>query len=286
MNASAPIKACVIGYPVAHSRSPAIHNFWLRQYGVNGSYDAVAVLPDALENFFRNLKQNGYAGCNVTLPHKEDAAHMIDADPLAKKIGAANTVVVEGEKIRAFNTDIYGFAKNLESAGKAWQKKKPAYVIGAGGAARAVVVALIEAGAPRIYVTNRTPERLKRFGEELGKAFNYPLHLVGWEDRTDPLPGVDLLVNTTSQGMEGQPPLDLDIRSLKSGALVTDLIYTPLETTLLGKARARNHPIVDGLGMLLHQAAPGFEAWFGVKPEVTPELRAAVIADIQHGKAA
>src|SRR6185369_3154704 len=250
-------KACVIGFPVKHSRSPAIHNYWLQKYGLAGSYGTELVAPDHLETFLRALPTSGYVGCNITLAHKEEALHFIDhVDPLAKKVGAVNTVVVKSGALHGFNTDVHGFSKNLESSGK-WQKKKPAYVIGAGGAARAVVAALIEAGCPTIYVTNRTHDRLIRFGEELGNAFGMVLHLVGWEDRRDPLPAADLLVNTTSQGMEGQQPLDLDLRGLKDGALVTDLIYTPLETPLLSRARGRGHPTVDGLGMLLHQAAPG-----------------------------
>jgi shikimate dehydrogenase len=280
-------KACVIGFPVKHSRSPAIHNYWLKKYNLPGSYGTELVTPDGLEGFLRALPRSGYAGCNITLPHKEEALNFIDhIDPLAKKVGAVNTVVVKNGALHGFNTDVHGFVANLESVGKAWQKKKPAYVIGSGGAARAVVAGLVEAGCQKIFVTNRTPERLRRFGEELSAAFGVELHLVGWEDRTDPLPLVDLLVNTTSQGMEGNPPLELEIRGLKDGALVTDLIYTPLETPLLAKARGRFHPTVDGLGMLLHQAAPGFEMWFGKKPEIDVALRSVVLDDIERGRAA
>ncbi|MBI3420015.1 MAG: shikimate dehydrogenase [Proteobacteria bacterium] len=278
-------RACVIGWPVKHSRSPVIHGYWLKKYGLKGSYEAVAVPPDGLEKFLRGLPRD-YAGCNITLPHKEEALGLMDeVDPLARKAGAVNTVAVRpGGKLYGFNTDIHGFTRNLESAGKAWQKKKPALVVGAGGASRAVVAALVGAGCATIYITNRTPERLRLLGEELSAAFGVSLHLVGWHDREDALATVDLVVNTTSQGMEGAPALELDLRKLKDGALVADLIYTPLETPLLREAVRRHHPTVGGLGMLLHQAAPGFEAWFGVKPEVDEELRKVVEDDLAKAK--
>ncbi|HVY12344.1 MAG TPA: shikimate dehydrogenase [Alphaproteobacteria bacterium] len=281
------LKACVIGWPVKHSRSPVIHNFWLKKYGIAGSYEAIAVTHDDLKKFLRGLGANGFAGCNITLPHKEDALHLMDeVEPLAHKAGAVNSVVVrENGALYGFNTDVHGFTKNLESAGGAWKKKQPALVVGAGGAARAAAVALVEAGCEKIYITNRTPDRLRRFADELSAALNFPLHMVGWPDREDALPGVSLVVNATSQGMEGQAPLELDLRKLKNDALVTDLVYTPLETPLLLEARRRNHPVVDGLGMLLHQAAPGFKAWFGRMPEVDAELRKAVVADLARERA-
>jgi shikimate dehydrogenase len=272
-------KACVIGWPIKHSRSPLIHNYWLKKYGIDGAYTAEQVAVSELEVFFRDLPKN-FAGCNITIPHKEEALNFVhDVAPLAKNVGAINTVVVKDGKLHGFNTDVYGFTKNLESSGK-WQKKKPAYIVGAGGAARAVVAALVEAGCEKIYVTNRTIDRLRNFCSELSAVFNVSLHMVGWEDREDPLQVVDLLVNTTSQGMEGQDALDLSVKKLKTGALVSDLVYTPIDTPLLLEAKRRNHPTVDGLGMLLHQAAPGFEAWFGVKPEVDAELRALILKDI------
>lgn len=277
-----PKKICVIGWPVKHSRSPLIHNFWLKKYGIAGSYEAVGVEPDHLERFLRGFAGEGFAGCNITLPHKEEALVLMDeVDPLARKVGAVNTVVVKpGGALYGFNSDVHGFTRNLESAGKAWQKKKPALVVGAGGAARAVVAGLIGAGCAKIYITNRTPERMRALAGALGAAFGTSLHLVGWPDREDALGVVDLLVNTTSQGMEGMEPLDLDLKKLKEGALVSDLIYTPLDTPLLREAKRRKHPAVDGLGMLLHQAAPGFEAWFGKKPEVDAELRKVVEAGL------
>lgn len=285
---SQEIRASVIGYPVKHSRSPVIHNFWMKKHNIPGAYGRAEVMPEKLPMALMALSvSDTMRGCNITIPHKEAAlAQMDDVDPLAKKIGAVNTVLVkEDGALFGFNTDAHGFTQSLNSAGPAWRKKAPALIVGAGGAARAVVAALVQAGCSEIYVTNRTPDRLRSFCSELGASFNVPLRMVGWEDREEALATVDLLVNTTSQGMEGEPPLDLDLRKLRNTALVTDLVYTPIETPLLAEARRRNHPVVDGLGMLLHQAAPGFEAWFGVKPAVDEELRKAVIEDLQKSKA-
>jgi shikimate dehydrogenase len=285
---SQDIRANVIGYPVKHSRSPVIHNHWMKKHGIPGSYGRAEVMPDKLSMALMALSvSETMKGCNITLPHKEAAlAQMDEVDPLAKKIGAVNTVLVRDEgELFGFNTDAYGFTQNLNSAGAAWRKKSPAMVVGAGGAARAVVAALVQAGCREIYVTNRTPDRLRSFCSEVGKNFDVPLRIVGWEDRGEALAHVDLLVNATAQGMEGEPPLDLDLRQLRNTALVTDLVYTPIDTPLLREAKRRNHPTVDGLGMLLHQAVPGFEAWFGVKPEVDEELRNLVIADLQKPKA-
>jgi shikimate dehydrogenase len=288
MTQSSPLLASVIGYPVKHSRSPVIHNYWMKKHGIEGHYGRSEVAPDKLTMALMALSvSETLKGCNVTLPHKEAALSQLDeVDPLAKKIGAVNTIIVREEgELFGLNTDAYGFTQNLNSAGSAWRKKSPALIVGAGGAARAVVAALVQAGCSEIYVTNRTPDRLRSFCRELGASFEVPLRMVGWEDREEALGQIDLLVNTTSQGMEGEKPLDLDLKKLRNTALVADLVYTPVETPLLREAKRRNHPTVDGLGMLLHQAAPGFEAWFGIKPVVDDELRNAVIEDLQKNKA-
>ena len=277
--------AGVMGWPVAHSRSPLLHNYWLRKYNINGVYVPMAVDPVGLKEALRGLPQLGFAGCNITVPHKENAMLLVDeVDTLAKKVGAINTVVV-GEKgtLIGRNTDVYGFTKNLESAGKAWQKKKSALVVGAGGAARAIIVALAEAGCSDIRITNRTNDRAIALGREMQSHFKN-ITIIGWPDRDDAMRDCMVLVNTTTQGMEGQPPLDVDLRALNKDALVTDLVYTPLLTPLLAAAKRRGHMIVDGLGMLLHQAVPGFEAWFGQAPVVDDACRQLVLADIQSAK--
>ncbi len=273
--------AGVMGWPVAHSRSPLLHNFWLRRYNINGVYVPLAVDPVGLKEALRGLPQLGFAGCNITVPHKENAITLVDeVDDLAKKVGAINTVVVgEKGKLIGRNTDVYGFTKNLETAGKAWQKKKPALVVGAGGAARAIIVALAEAGCSDIRIVNRTNDRAIALGNEM-KAHFKNITILGWPDRSDAMRDCALLVNTTTQGMTGQPPLDIDLRALNDDALVTDLVYTPLHTPLLVEAKRRSHAIVDGLGMLLHQAVPGFEAWFGTKPVVDDDVRQLLLADI------
>lgn len=274
--------AGVMGWPVAHSRSPLLHNYWLRQHNINGAYVPMAVDPVGLKEALRGLPQLGFAGCNITVPHKENALALVDeVDPLAKKVGAINTVVVgEKGKLIGRNTDVYGFTKNLESVGKVWNKKKPALVVGAGGAARAIIVALAEAGCSDIRITNRTNDRAIALGKEMQTHFKN-ITIIGWPDRDDAMRDCMVLVNTTTQGMQGQPPLDIDLRALNDGALVTDLVYTPLHTPLLIEAKRRGHPIVDGLGMLLHQAVPGFEVWFGKTPVVDDAARQLVLRDIQ-----
>ncbi len=277
-------KACVIGWPVAHSRSPVIHRYWLEKYGIAGHYESCAVLPDDLPDFLGSLGAKGHAGGNITLPHKEMALSLMDTlDETARRAGAVNTVAVKDGKLCGSNTDIYGFVENLKNSGAAWKRKGTALVIGAGGAARAAVAGLAGEGSRKIYVTNRTPDRLRRFMAGLAHL-NAPLEPLGWPDREDVLPEVDLVVNTTSQGMDGQPPLALDLKKLKSTALVNDMVYAPLVTPLLAEARARNLATVDGLGMLLHQAAPGFALWFGRRPEVDQGLRRAVEEDLKSEK--
>jgi shikimate dehydrogenase len=272
-------KAGVMGWPVAHSRSPLLHGHWLERYGVDGAYVPLPVRPERLAAALRSLPVLGFAGCNLTIPHKEAALAVCDElDPLVRRIGAVNTVVVrDDERLEGRNTDAFGFLESLKEAQPGWRAEAgPAVVVGAGGAARAVVVALLDAGAPEVRLVNRTAARAEALARELGGA----VRVRGWAGREAALAEASLLVNTTSQGMVGEPPLDLALDLLPPAAPVFDAVYVPLETPLLAAARARGNPAVDGLGMLLHQARPGFEAWFGVRPEVTPELRAAVLRSL------
>lgn len=269
--------AGVMGWPVAHSRSPRLHGHWLARYGINGAYVPMAVPPPGVAKALRALPQFGFRGCNVTVPHKEAAlAAMDQIDPAAKRIGAVNTVVVgPGGALSGSNTDGFGFLENLRAAGGPPPSAGPAAVIGAGGSARAVVAALVDAGCPEVRLANRTSAR----AEEVAASIGGPVTVVPWSERAAMLDGAALLANTTTLGMAGQPPLDLPLDALPVEATVTDLVYVPLETALLAAARARGNRAVDGLGMLLHQARPGFEAWFGVAPQVDDALRAAVLAD-------
>lgn len=272
-------RACVIGWPVEHSRSPAIHRFWLKQYGIDGAYEKEAVPPAEAARFIRSLAERGYVGANVTLPHKLMALQAADiADEAARAIGAANTLWLDGAgRLHASNTDAYGFMTNLNAQAPHWNEgRRPAMVLGAGGAARAILHGLIAAGVNRILIANRTRER----AEALAASFAPNVEVVDWDDRERALAGRGLLVNATSLGMTGKGTLDIDLAKLPSDAVVADIVYSPLETALLAAARARGNTVVDGLGMLLHQAVPGFERWFGVRPEVTPELRAHVAATL------
>jgi shikimate dehydrogenase len=271
-------RACVIGWPVEHSRSPLIHRYWLQQYGIEGAYEKEAVRPEELAAFLGSLAARGYQGANVTLPHKEAALRAADsADEAAVAIGAANTIWLDPDgTLRAGNTDAYGFMTNLEAEARDWnEEKRPVMVLGAGGAARAILHGLLEAGASRVLFANRTRNR----AESLARAFGPAIEVINWEDR-NALAGCGLLVNTTSLGMTGREPLDIDLAALPKDAVVADIVYSPLETNLLAAARARGIRVVDGLGMLLHQAIPSFERWFGIRPEVTPELRAHVAASL------
>jgi shikimate dehydrogenase len=273
------LRACVIGWPVEHSRSPIIHRYWLAKYGIDGAYDKEAVTPDALAEFLGSLGKRGYVGANVTLPHKEAAlAAARFTDEAAVTIGAANTLWLTPDgALHAANTDAYGFMTNLDAEAPQWNEGLGAVmVLGAGGAARAVLFGLIEAGVPRILLANRTRPR----ADALAKVFGPSIEVIDWEKRSEALSACGLLINTTSLGMTGQAPLDIDLVALPADAVVTDIVYNPLETKLLCDARARGLTAVDGLGMLLHQAVPGFERWFGVRPEVTPELKAHVAATL------
>ena len=271
--------AGVIGWPVAHSRSPKIHNHWLEKHGLPGAYVLLPVAPGTLNVALPGLAALGFRGCNITIPHKVDAIALVhDVDAHARRVGAINTIVVQPDRsLRGMNTDGYGFIQSLLEASPAWVADAgPITVLGAGGAARAVVLALADRGAREIRLVNRTLEK----ADALAKEFGAPLKALPWAERHAALADVALLVNTTSQGMHGSPALDLNLDALPRRALVSDIIYVPLETPLLAGARLRGNVTVNGLGMLLHQARPAFEAWFGVLPEVTVDLRRLVEATL------
>ena len=271
--------AGVMGWPVAHSRSPLIHNHWIAEYGLSGAYVLLPVRPDRLEAALRGLPALGFAGCNLTIPHKVEAMRWLDTvDAQAQRIGAVNTVVVaEDGTLRGHNTDAFGFIESLHQAQAQWRADAgPAYVIGAGGAARAVLCALLDDGVPSIRLCNRSGDKAHDMAQEFGPR----VQAVPWEQRHAALEGVNVLVNTTNQGMHGQDALDLLLDDLPADALVTDIIYVPLQTPLLAAAQARGNPTVHGLGMLLHQARPAFEAWFGVRPEVSPALLAKAMSSL------
>ncbi|MGE5269952.1 MAG: shikimate dehydrogenase [Thiohalocapsa sp.] len=274
--------AGIMGWPVTHSRSPALHNFWLDEHGIDGVYVPLAVRPEYLAQALRALPALCLRGCNLTLPHKEKALAIVDrVDPLAKRIGAINTVIVAPDgSLEGSNTDVYGFRESLRDAVPEWESKGgPAVVLGAGGAARAVVAALAEAGVRDIRLINRTLVRAQRIADDLSTPASH-ITVYRWEERQALLEGAALLVNTTSLGMTGEPQLALDLAALPVAAVVVDIVYVPLETALLAAARRRGNRVVDGLGMLLHQGRPGFEAWFGVSVRVTRELRAAVLTTL------
>jgi shikimate dehydrogenase len=267
--------AGVMGWPVEHSLSPRLHGYWLEHHGIDGAYVPLAVRPEAFGRALKGLADLGFRGVNVTLPHKEAAlAACHEVDELARRIGAVNTVTLAEDRLHGSNSNAFGFMENLRQGLPGWAPAAaPAVVLGAGGAARAVAAALLDAGVPEVRLANRTAVRAEALAEALGG----PVAVVDWEHRAAALEGAGLLVNTTTLGMHGQAMLDIDLAHLPPEAPVTDIVYVPLETPLLAAARARGHPVVDGLGMLLHQARPGFEAWFGIRPEVTAELRAFVL---------
>jgi shikimate dehydrogenase len=271
-------KACVIGWPIAHSRSPLIHGYWLAKHGIEGSYTRVPVAPADLETFITSLPANGYAGCNVTIPHKEAAFRLITpADGMTRKLAVTNTIYVRNGRLFGTSTDGEGFLASLVAATSYQPAAAPAMVVGAGGAATSVVGSLVDAGTPRIYVANRTAAR----AEQLQRQFGAAVVPVKMEDAPARLRDCQLLVNTTSLGMTGYGEFELPIDGLPRDAVVYDIVYVPLETELLRNARARGHRTVGGLGMLLHQAVRGFELWFGVRPEVTNELYDLVAADVK-----
>ena len=268
--------ACLIGWPAAHSRSPLIHHYWLRTLGIEGGYNIEAVPPEGFAEFVLHLSTHGFVGANVTLPHKERALALSTPDARARAVGAANTLWYEGDELRSTNTDIEGFINNLDACAPGWDAIEDALVLGAGGSSRAVVFGLVERGIKRVHLANRTIDRARTLADQFGAN----VHPVAWDAIDGLLPRAGLLVNTTSLGMHGQPALELDAGLLPSQAIVADLVSVPLETPLLAAARGRGLKTADGLGMLLHQAVRGFELWFGQCPEVTPELRALVEADL------
>ena len=272
-----PRAACLIGWPAAHSRSPLIHHYWLRTLGIEGGYNIEAVPPEGFAEFVLHLSRHGFVGANVTIPHKERALALTRPDERARAVGAANTLWYDGGELRSTNTDIEGFINNLDACAPGWDAAtNDALVLGAGGSSRAVVFGLIERGVRRVHLANRTVERARALADQFGDK----VRPVSWDAIGELLPRMDLLVNTTSLGMHGQPALEIDVGRLPPHAVVADLVYVPLQTPLLAAAQARGLKTADGLGMLLHQAVRGFELWFGQRPQVTPELRALVEADL------
>ncbi len=276
-----PKRAFVTGYPVKHSRSPMIHDHWLRQYGLDGSYEMAEVAPDDFAAFIDDLiaGRSGFVGGNVTIPHKEAAFALAqDPDAIARELGAANTLWLEDGRLCASNTDGYGFAANLDAQAPGWSDGETAVVLGAGGASRAIIMTLRDRGFRNIKVVNRTVERAAALAQRFGDRVSaHPLDAL-----PEAMQGAALFVNTSSLGMEGSevPPIDFSL--LERGAVVTDIVYTPLVTPILSMARDQGFRIVDGLGMLLHQAVPGFEKWFGVRPTVDDGLRALIVADLER----
>lgn len=271
-------RACVIGWPIAHSRSPLIHGYWLKRYGIDGAYTKEAVRPEDVDAFLSSLAERGFAGCNVTVPHKEAAfAAAVHKDPSAVAVGAANTIWFEDGALACSNTDTYGFMTHLTQSAPTWRERDaPVAVLGAGGAARAIVYGFLEAGVGEVRVINRSLER----AEELKRHFGSRVTVFGIDRFMDVARDARVLVNTTTLGMAGAGEVEADLSGLRDDCVVADIVYVPLETGLLQKARARGLATVDGLGMLLHQAVPGFEKWFGVRPEVTKELRSLIEADV------
>ncbi len=275
------IRACVIGWPISHSRSPLIHGYWLKQHGIDGTYTRQPVEPGVLSRFIAELQAAGYAGCNVTLPHKEAVFDLVTpADEATERLGAVNTVFVQNGTVLGTNTDGEGFINSLRQGAPGLSLAGTrAVVLGAGGASLAVVNAILEQGVSEIAVANRTLGK----AEELRRRFGSRIAPVAWSSAADELGECSLLVNTTSLGMKGQPELQLDLTRLPDQAVVTDIVYTPLRTRLLEAAAARGNPVVEGLGMLLHQAVRGFSLWFGVTPVVNGALHDLVARDIDPG---
>jgi shikimate dehydrogenase len=269
--------ACLIGWPAAHSRSPLIHHYWLRKLGIAGGYSIEAIPPEGFAEFVSRLSAHGFVGANITIPHKERALALSVPDERARAVGAANTLWYKDGELCCTNTDIEGFVGNLDASAKGWERANDVLVLGAGGSSRAVIFGLLKRGIQRVNLANRTQERAQALADQFGSRVNP----VAWNAIGKVLPQAHLLVNCTSLGMHGQPALDLDVGLLPPQAIVADLVYVPLDTALLKAARARGLTTADGLGMLLHQAVRGFELWFGQRPEVTPELRALVEADLR-----
>jgi len=271
--------AGVMGWPIMHSRSPLLHNYWLEKHGLIGRYVPLAIKVERLKPALRALPALGFSGCNLTIPHKIEALTIVDElHEAARRIGAVNCIIVRpDDSLYGVNNDGWGYIENVVERVPGWRADAgPVVVLGAGGGARAVVVSLLDRGAKEVRLVNRTPARAVAMKQQIGGA----IEVVDWADRHKALQGAAMLVNTTSQGMVGQPPLDVSLDQLPKTALVSDIVYTPLETPLLAAARRRGNPTVDGLGMLLHQARPAFKAWFGVLPDVTAELRQKIEATL------
>ena len=275
-------RACVIGWPIEHSRSPAIHGYWLNRYGIDGSYTKEAVQPGRLEGFLRLLATNGYRGCNVTIPYKEEALHLVDeADATASAIGAANTLWLEDGRLYATNTDAYGYMTYLAARVPGWQRRDaPVVILGAGGAARALVHGFLESGVGEIRLMNRTRDRADAVARDFGRR----VKVKDWSERSAASRDAAVLVNTTAVGLKGDGSLGIDFTGFHPECVVSDIVYVPLETALIRDARRNGLRTVDGLGMLLHQAVPGFEKWFGVRPEVTPELYERIASGIVEAR--
>jgi shikimate dehydrogenase len=273
-------RAFVIGWPISHSLSPQLHGYWLKQHGIEGSYEKIALPPEDLDEFLQNIGKNKFVGGNVTIPHKQKTfAKIANPNATAKRLEAVNTLWFENGLLKAGNTDCYGFSANLDDFAPRWRKAKTALVLGAGGASSAVLLALVNAGIEKIFIINRTRSRAESLAKKMAAKEMRPnkaqcqFICADMDDLPNFLRQSDILINTTSLGMEGQPPLEIDISALPGSAIVSDIVYNPLETPLLIRAKAANLSVVDGIGMLLHQAVPGFEKWFGVRPEVTADMR-------------
>ena len=275
VGSDAYIKVGLIGHPVAHSKSPLIHNYWIKKYGLQGDYTALDIRPEHFQSTLRQLAKDGFKGLNVTLPFKEQALTLCDVlDNAARQAGAVNTLVFDHGKIHGFNTDIFGFTESITESQPMFDfTQGPAVMLGAGGAAHAVLHALLGQKTPEIIVTNRTLEKARALA-----AGHAQVQLVPWEQREDVLSRANILINTTALGLEGKEPLNLSLSSLKRGAVVCDIVYSPLYTPLLRAAQDRGHPVVTGIGMLLHQARPAFRKWFGVLPDLDTDLMHKVMA--------
>ena len=274
------IKAGVIGWPILHTLSPRLHSYWLNKYGIDGSYDALQIEPDNCKHFISNLSKYGFAGINVTVPYKEIAAKVVHVlDDNARRLGAVNTIVVGSDGVLfGSNTDGFGFMQNLTANAPQWSPTDgPAVVLGAGGAAKAVIASLLDSGVPEVRLTNRTLKKAKSLVDKMGGSVN----VFKWDHRSQVLKNAALLVNTTTLGMVGSPKLDINLKFLPVSAVVNDIVYSPLMTPLLEQAKHRSNPIVGGIGMLLHQARPGFQKWFGQEPEVTDGLKNYVLLGIR-----
>lgn len=273
-------KAAVLGWPINHSRSPLIHNYWLNKYKIEGSYEKIAVAPEDLNSFVKSMPEQGFVGANLTIPHKEAIFQIADqVDDICRTIEAANTIWWEKGQLCVTNTDAAGFMAHLNRSAPKWNDNSAGCVavLGAGGAARGIVYALLKAGVEEVRIFNRTRER----AIELSHRFDVRVKVEDWDNRSERLAECHTLINSTSLGMEGHPHLDIDLSKMAKSSVVFDIVYAPLETELLAQARQSGHIAIDGLGMLLHQAAPGFAKWFGQRPGISDELRALVVKDLE-----